>query len=261
MSKTTSTYLYMLKEERFKAIMKQINLHNKVLSVDLSTQLNVSEDTIRRDLKELSDTHLIKRVHGGAVSHSMVRPFIADQNIYSLEEKKKIASKAITLIKNDMVLLFEGGTTMFELVKSIPKNLHLTAFTISPQIALALSENENITVFAVGGRLNKNSNIYVGSRTINELRRVQYDLCFMGVNAISMNKGLTDIDIDVVEANRAMLEASSKTALIAISEKLNVEKRYQIAELSTVDYLITELSPNDKLLNSFKSAFNNLHIL
>ncbi|MDR2039966.1 MAG: DeoR/GlpR family DNA-binding transcription regulator [Bacteroidales bacterium] len=241
--------------------MRQINLHNKVLSVDLSTLLNVSEDTIRRDLKELADAQLIKRVHGGAVNKSMVRPFIADQNIYSLEEKIKIASKAIKLLKNDMVLLFEGGTTMFEVAKSIPDNLNLTVFTISPQIAIALSEHKNIDVYTIGGKLNRNSNIHVGTRTINVLRRVQYDMCFMGVNALSVDRGLTDIDIDVVEVNRAMLDASNKTVFISISEKLNVEKRYQVAELSSVDFLVTELSPDDQLLKPFKDNFNNLNIL
>lgn len=251
----------MLKEERFKSIMKQINLHNKVLSVDLSALLNVSEDTIRRDLKELAAANLIVKVHGGAISKSLVRPFVSDQNIYSLDEKKKIASKAISLIKNDMVLLFEGGTTIFEVAKSIPSNLNLTVFTISPQIAIALSDYDNIKVYTIGGKLNKNNNIHVGAHTINELLRIRYDLCFMGVNAISINRGLTDIDTDTVEVNKAMLEASDKTVLISISEKLNIEKRYQVADLSVIDYLITELSPDDKLLDCFKSAFDNLCIL
>lgn len=250
----------MLKEERFKIIMKQINLHNKVLSMDLSMLLKVSEDTIRRDLKELAAEDLIIKVHGGAISKSMIRPFIADQNIYSIEEKKIIASKAVKLIKNDMVLLFEGGTTIFELAKIIPSNLNLTIFTISPQIAIALSEYDNINVYTIGGKLNKNNNIHVGARTINELSRIQYDLCFMGVNAISVNRGLTDIDIEVVEVNRAMLDASNKTVLITISEKLNIEKKYEVTDLSTVDYLITELSASDKLLEPFKNAFLDLCI-
>lgn len=251
----------MLKEERFKVIMKQINLHNKVLSVDLSTLLDVSEDTIRRDLKELANANLIIKVHGGAISKSIIRPFVSDLNIYSLEEKKRIASKAVSLIKNNMVLLFEGGTTMFEVAKSIPPNLNLTIFTISPQIAIALSEYNNINVYTIGGKLNKNSNIHVGSRTVNELIRMRYDLCFMGVNAISVNRGLTDIDVDIVEVNKAMLETSDKTVLISISEKINIEKRYQVADLSAIDYLITELSPDDRLLDCYKSAFNNLCIL
>lgn len=251
----------MLKEERFKIIMKQINLHNKVLSVDLSALLDVSEDTIRRDLKELANANLIIKVHGGAISKSIIRPFVSDNNIYSLDEKKKIASKAMSLIKNDMVLLFEGGTTMFEITKSIPSNLNLTIFTISPRIAIALSEYNNINVYTIGGKLNKNGNIHVGSHTVNELFRMRYDLCFMGVNAISVNRGLTDIDMDVVEVNRAMLETSDKTALISISEKINLEKRYQVTDLSTIDYLITELSPDDRLLDCYKSTFNNLCIL
>src|SRR5690554_637848 len=109
----------MLKEERFKLIMKQINLNKKVLSVDLSILLNVSEDTIRRDLKELLDSGHLVRVHGGAISNSFVRPFITDLNVYSLEEKRIIASKAVKLIENNMTLLFEGGTTMSELTNII----------------------------------------------------------------------------------------------------------------------------------------------
>ena len=141
----------MLKEERYKIIMKEINLHNKVLSVDLSTLLNVSEDTIRRDLKELADENRIIRVHGGAISKSFVRPFIADNNIYAHEEKKKIASKALSLIQNNMTLLLEGGTTILELANQIPRKLNLTVFTVSPQIAITLSCHENINVYTIGG--------------------------------------------------------------------------------------------------------------
>lgn len=97
----------MLKEERHKVIMKEINLHNKVLSVDLGILLNVSEDTIRRDLKELSDQDRIIKVHGGAISKSLVRPFVSNNNIYAHEEKKIIASKAVTLLQNNMTLFLK----------------------------------------------------------------------------------------------------------------------------------------------------------
>ena len=133
----------MLKEERHTFIMKEIHLHNKVLSVDLSLLLNVSEDTIRRDLKELADNDRLIKVHGGAISKSLVRPFIADNNIYALEEKKIIASKALTLIQDNMTLLFEGGTTILELANQLPEKKNLTIFTVSPQVAITLSDYEN----------------------------------------------------------------------------------------------------------------------
>jgi len=251
----------MLKEERFKIIMKQINLHNKVLSVDLSMLLNVSEDTIRRDLKELSDHGHIIRVHGGAVSNSLVRPFIADTNVYAIEEKRIIASKAVKLIDNNMTLLFEGGTTLFELTRIIPKNLDLTIFTISPQIAVSLSEYSNINVYTIGGQLKKNHNIHVGSNTINELYRMRFDLCFMGVNALSVERGLTDIDKEVVEVNRAMLNVSKKNVMLTIAEKMNLSKRYQLSDLSNIDYLITELDINDAQFAAYKSKYSNIKIL
>jgi Transcriptional regulators of sugar metabolism len=242
----------MLKEERHKIIMKEINLHNKVLSVDLSTLLNVSEDTIRRDLKELSDENRIIKVHGGAISKSLVRPFIADNNIYALEEKKKIASKALSLIQNNMILLFEGGTTILELANQIPKNINLTIFTVSPQVAITLSDYDKINVYTIGGKLKKNAHIHTGASVINELSDIQCDICFMGVNAISIENGFTDIDWETIQVNKAMIKAAKKTALLAISEKLNISKRYKVAELSEISYLITELNPTDKGLAQYR---------
>lgn len=246
----------MLKEERHKIIMKEINLHNTVLSVDLSELLNVSEDTVRRDLKELSDENRIIRVHGGAISKSLVLPFMADDNIYAHEEKKIIASKALNLIQNNMTLLFEGGTTILELANQLPKNISLTIFTVSPQVAITLSDYENINVYTIGGKLKKNANIHTGSSVINEITDIQFDICFMGVNAISVENGVTDIDWETVQVNKAMVKASKQTALLSISEKLNISKRYKVADLSDITYLITELSPADSQLSSFKNKIS-----
>ncbi|MDI9523651.1 MAG: DeoR/GlpR family DNA-binding transcription regulator [Bacteroidota bacterium] len=242
----------MLKEERHKIIMKEINLHNKVLSVDLSELLNVSEDTVRRDLKELSDENRIIRVHGGAISKSFVRPFMADNNIYAHEEKKIIASKAINLIQNNMTLLFEGGTTILELANQLPQNINLTIFTVSPQVAITLANHEKIDVHTIGGKLKKNGNIHLGARTINEILSIQCDICFMGVNAISIEKGFTDIDWETVQVNKAMIKTSKQTALLSISEKLNISKRYKVADLSEITYLITELDSKDKEFAQYK---------
>lgn len=247
----------MLKEERHKIIMKEINLHNKVLSVDLSMMLDVSEDTVRRDLKELAEEDRIIKVHGGAISKSLVRPFIADNNIYAHEEKRKIASKALSLIKNNMTLLFEGGTTILELATQLPKNINLTIFTVSPQVAITLSDYENINVYTIGGKLNKNANIHTGASVINEISDiVKCDICFMGVNAVSIENGFTDIDWETVQINKAMIKAASQTVLLTISEKLNISKRYKVADWNDISYLITELNPEDSRLSSYQKKIS-----
>ncbi len=110
----------MLKKERQAFIIHKVNLHNKILSGDLSQEMNVSEDTIRRDLNELAELKKIIKVHGGALSKSFHNSF-QHKNIYSLEHKKIIAQKAATLIKDGMFVLTTGGTTIIELAKALPE--------------------------------------------------------------------------------------------------------------------------------------------
>ena len=118
----------MFKNERHAFILKQINLHNKVLSSELSSELQVSEDTVRRDLAELSDAGEIIKVHGGALSKSYHYPI--QQNLsYAQADKKRIAKKAIKLIQPGMTLLTEAGTTMLEMVRMIPDTMEATFFT------------------------------------------------------------------------------------------------------------------------------------
>lgn len=241
----------MLKEERQKQIIREINLHNKVLSTDLSILLNVSDDTVRRDLKELVDAGKILKVHGGAVSPSFVSTFTKQTNVYAVEEKQTIGEKALRLLKNNSVIITEGGTTILELARMIPEGLKATFFTISPQVAITLSEHANLEVVTIGGRLMKNANLHTGSAVINRLSEVRADLCFLGANAFSVNEGLTDVDWEIVQVKKALIRSAKKVAVLAISEKLNTVQRLNICERDKVDYLITELPPENDLLKPF----------
>ncbi|ETZ22962.1 DeoR/GlpR family DNA-binding transcription regulator [Pedobacter sp. V48] len=243
----------MRKEERHKLIMREINLHNKVLSADLSTLLNISDDTVRRDLKELAESGKVLKVHGGAASKSFVAPFNLQNEVYALAEKKKIAEKALKLIKNDMVILTEGGTTILELAKMIPKNLKATFFTVSPQAAITLSEHSNLEVITIGGKLGKNANLHTGTSVINQLADLKVDLCLLGANAFSVEEGLTDMDWEIVQVIKAIVNASRKVAVLAIAEKLNTSQRIRICPINKINYLITELPPESTYLANFQN--------
>ncbi len=241
----------MLKEERHKIILKEIDLHNKVLSTDLKEKLDVSEDTIRRDLNELSDLGLILKVHGGAMSKTFHSPFNNQNKVYALQEKQSIADKAISLFKNDMLILMEGGTTIMEIAKKIPPDLKATFFTVSPHTALVLAEHENIEVITIGGKLLKNSNIHTGAHVINELNDIRIDLCVIGTNGISIPDGLTDSDWEIVHVIKAMIGNAKKTAVVSIAEKFGTAQKIKICDLSAVDYLITELPPDSPTLSAY----------
>jgi DeoR/GlpR family transcriptional regulator of sugar metabolism len=243
----------MLKKERQAYITQQLNIHNKVLSSDLSTQLKVSEDTIRRDLNELSEMGSLLKVHGGALSTGF--HFTLENNsIYSLSEKQVIARKAISLIKDGMLILLSGGTTIRELVKALPLELNATFITVSVPIALELLNHPNSEVIFLGNKLSKSAQMAVGAEVVKKLSEIKADLCFLGTNSIDTN-GVTDMEWEVIEVKKAMLTAATTKISLAISEKLDTEQRLRICTLHELDYLITELHPeNPALINYNKKV-------
>jgi DeoR/GlpR family transcriptional regulator of sugar metabolism len=257
LSNMESTVSTMLKKERHGYILKQINLHNKVLSSQQSIELQVSEDTIRRDLAELADSGEILKVHGGALSKSY-HYSNQQKTVYAQDAKIEIAKKAVKLIKENMVVLTEAGTTMMEMVKLIPDDLQATFFTVSPLIALELAEHPLLTVILLGGQMDMSSQICIGEKPVSELSDIRVDLCFLGANAIDSKKGLTELDWKVVQVKKAMISASSKLAILTISEKLNSIQKMQLCKPPAIDFLITELKPADKRLVGYRKHMNVL---
>ncbi|MBN8718222.1 transcriptional regulator, DeoR family [Hydrobacter penzbergensis] len=240
----------MLKKERQAFIIQQINIHNKVLSSDLSVQLNVSEDTVRRDLQELSEEGKLIKVHGGALSKSF--HFTLETNtIYSQPEKRSIAYKAVQMIHDGMLVLLSGGTTIRELVKALPPELNATFITVSVPIALALLEHPNSEVIFLGNKISKNAQMSVGAEVVQRLSGIRADLCILGTNSIDANQGITDLEWEIIEVKRAMVKASYKTVSLAIAEKLNTVQRLQVCKPEEIDVLITELEPSDPILRAY----------
>lgn len=243
-----------LKEERHAFIMKQINLHNKVLSMELSRELKVSEDTIRRDLKEMADDGRLLKVHGGAIGKSFHYPFHNNNEVYAQEAKQKIGEKITSRLRNDMLVLTGGGTTMIEFAKKIPGTLHATFFTISPLVAVTLADHSNLTVISIGGQLSKNANVTIGASVINQLNDLQVDICLLGSNGIDAHEGMTDSDWEVVQVKRAMIHSAKELAILCIAEKLNSVQRMKVCDVNSIDYLITELSSENSLLTPYEQS-------
>ncbi|RZK92955.1 MAG: DeoR/GlpR transcriptional regulator, partial [Pedobacter sp.] len=225
---------------------------------DLVHLLNVSEDTIRRDLQELVDQGLLFKVHGGALSKSYHSSF-DDSTVYARESKIIIAKKATTLVKDGMVVLTGGGTTILEFVKQLPENLAATFFTISPLVAVELAKYSNIEVILIGGLFSKNSQITYGGHVINQLSEIKVDLCLMGTSAIHPEEGLTDTDWEINQLKKAMLAASKKSAVLCISEKLDISLRLKVCSMESISYLITELDADHDSISRY--VVKNLNIL
>jgi DeoR/GlpR family transcriptional regulator of sugar metabolism len=244
----------MLKRERQAYILHQVNLHNKVLSVNLCQDINVSDDTIRRDLQELAEEGKIIKVHGGALSTSFSQENAPGDQIYSYLKKGIIAQKAAALVKDGMFVLTSGGTTITELAKALPDQLHATFISGSLTALMEYTKHPNLNVIAIGDKISKNSKIAIGLDAISKIRQIKSDICFLGVNAIDQRFGVSDNDWDVVQLKQAMIESAKKTVCLTISEKINTLQPLRVCQLNKVDILVTELSPDDPVLKPYKEA-------
>ena len=246
-------HLAMLKEERQRTILNEVALHNKVLLLDIAEMLDVSIDTVRRDVKELDAENKLRKVHGGAVSLGFTNTTVRNTNIYALEEKKKIAVKALTLIKEGAVIFIDGGTTCHELARQIPDNIKLTCFTLSLPVAMELLSKPNIKVILIGGEVSQDSQIAIGANAIHQLSEIHVDYGFIGTGYVDSLYGLTEFDWDIVQVKKAVIKASKKTVLLSISEKLNSQHRYKTCDINAINTMITELDPSNNLLNLFRN--------
>jgi DeoR/GlpR family transcriptional regulator of sugar metabolism len=215
--------------------------------------MNVSEDTIRRDLQELDEEGKITKVHGGALSKAF--HFTLQNNIvYQQTEKRIIAQKAISILRDGMFVLLSGGTTIVEMVKILPKELNVTFITVSLPVALELLNHPNCQVVFLGNLLSKNAQIAIGAEVVTRLSQITADICFLGTNSIDIEKGITDLEWEVIEVKRAMISSALKTVSLAISEKVNTTQRLQVCRLDAIDTLITELDPSDPRLIRYKET-------
>jgi DeoR/GlpR family transcriptional regulator of sugar metabolism len=244
----------MLKTERQAFILHQINLHNKVLSTDLSKQIKVSDDTIRRDIQQLAESGKIIKVHGGALAPSFHNTHTSSNDVYAYNKKRVIAEKAISLIKDGMVILTTGGTTIIEMARALPPELHATFISGSIPALAEYMVHPNIEVIAIGDKVSKDSKITVGSDAISRIKELKVDLCFLGVSAINLETGVSDNDWEVVQIKKAMVESSQKLICMTISEKINSRQPFQVCDSKKIDTLITELPPDDELLNAYVRA-------
>ncbi|NBD01249.1 DeoR family transcriptional regulator [Atlantibacter hermannii] len=241
----------MLTPQRKKKILELLAAQGQVLSKQLSETFAVSEDTVRRDLRELSAQGLLQRVHGGALPASAAIATFAERKNLSLDIKQRLARKAAELILPGQVVLIDGGTTTGELVKCLPPDLNITVVTHSPGIALGLIDHPLIEVVLIGGRLFKHSVVAVGAATLEGLEKIHADVCFLGVTGIHTEAGLTTGDFEESCIKRVLAGRAAETIVMASPEKLNTASPWAIGDISLMNTLVAAKETEEHVLRSF----------
>ena len=232
----------MLTTHRKQQILSLLKKNGQVVAKDVSQAMGLSEDTIRRDLRELAQEGLLQRVHGGALPASPAMADFAGRESLRHEGKIAIGIAAAAMIQPGQVVIFDGGTTAREIARHLPLELSATVVTHSPTIALELVNHAAIEVILIGGRLFKHSVVAVGAATVEAIGQMHADTFFMGVTGVHPKAGLTTGDYEEAAVKRALSRAAADTIVLASAEKLNTASPFQVLGLDEISGIITEQS-------------------
>src|ERR1700723_2466300 len=241
-----------LKEERNQYIPELLAREGRVLAADLSSRYRVSDDTIRRDLRELASSGKIQRVHGGALPRrAEAVPFVSRQQI-DLESKIGIARAAAAMIRDGQVVLIDGGTTNLRIASYLSTERSATIVTNSPPLALALADHPKVSVLMLGGNFLKEARVTTGIETIRRVESIRADLCFLGMCSLHPEVGITVGDQEEAYVKQAMIGASTEVVGLISLGKMGTSLPYLVGPASRLTRLITDASDED-VLNPYRS--------
>ena len=244
----------MLTVERKAKVLEILARDGAVVAKDLAATWAVSEDTIRRDLRDLASEGRLHRVHGGALPLSLAAQDYAVRQTVASVEKAAVARHAASIIHNGQTVFLDGGTTALALCRALPSSLRATVFTHSPTIAAELMGHAGIEVFTIGGRMFRHSVVAVGSIAAEQIASITTDLFFMGVSGVHPTAGLTTGDAEEASIKRTICGRASETYVLASSEKLGAASPFRVIDFAHVAGAITDAGAPAKMLRSIKHA-------
>lgn len=243
----------MLTDERRTLILSRLATHGRVLAADLSDELDVSPDTVRRDLRELDALGLLRRVHGGALPRQGDASPFASRARRAPEAKASIARRAAECVQDGQVVVLDGGTTTLELARALRENLRASVITTSPPIAIELAGHPGLDVTVIGGTLRPNALVTVGAAAIEALRAIRADVVFLGVCGLHPEIGVTTEDLEERHVKAAMIEGAGEVVALADHDKLGTAMPIVVAPLASVTRLVTDAEVDEAALAPYRA--------
>ncbi|MEG0249539.1 MAG: DeoR/GlpR family DNA-binding transcription regulator [Peptostreptococcus sp.] len=225
----------MLTEERFKYILDKVKIKGTVKLKDLVSELDVSESTIRRDLDELEEKGLVKRVHGGAVGTQS--NFTSDNTIteritqYS-SEKKRIAKYCSDFIEDGDFIYLDSGTTTYELIPYL-KDKNVIVVTNGVYNVERLLEY-NVKTYILGGGIKEITKTVVGEQALKQIEDFRFNKAFIGANGVTFNAAITTPDISEAILKREAISRSEEAFVLVDSSKFGKVSFSKICDLEDV---------------------------
>ncbi|EJL56307.1 transcriptional regulator of sugar metabolism [Rhizobium sp. CF122] len=228
----------MLTSQRKSLILDILRRDGQVIAKQIAKDLSLSEDTIRRDLREMAAEGLLKRVHGGAMPVAPELPDFSTRKGVSSETKARLGKKAASLARPGQLIFLDGGTTTAEIARQLPRDFAFSVATHSPTIAAELEHHPTASVILIGGKLYKHSMVAVGSVAMAAISQLRPDIFFLGVTAAHPVHGLSTGDFEEAAIKRHIASCAAETYVPLTEEKFDHVSPCQVLPISGVSGLI-----------------------
>jgi DeoR/GlpR family transcriptional regulator of sugar metabolism len=238
-----------LPANRERHILDRLSRYGQVNASALAEEFSTSEDTIRRDLRELAARGLCQRVYGGAVVTSLAETPIAVRVNESNDRKEALGRSLETLLRPTQFVYIDVGSTNLAFARLLSNDLPLTIATHDPAIAACVMGKSAIKLLLIGGTVNREVGAALGGRTMREVAGMRPDLLVLGVCSIDPNEGLGAFDAEDAEMKRTLIQMAGSVAVAVLNEKLGAVAAHKVSEIDSISHVVVEAdAPADAMM-------------
>lgn len=239
----------MLTEERYSVILEMVKQNKSVKLPELCERLGASESTVRRDLTQLDEKGLLKKVHGGAISaedrsFSVVEQDVEAKSKLFNEEKIAIARYAASLVEDGDFVFLDAGTTTGYMIDFLPEK-NVTFVTNAFVHAKRLAQR-GFTVYIPAGEIKLTTEAIVGAECVNSLQSYNFTKSFLGANGISLSAGVSTPDRNEASVKSAAVQNSRIAYILSDHSKFGQISAVTFAKLGRVRLITDKLSEENK---------------
>lgn len=242
------------------SILRYVNSSGSATIKELSSLLNVSEATIRRDLNELSSENMIERIHGGAQTLqdrcTSFESAYRDKSTFMVEEKARIGFCAASYINDGDTILLDSGTTTLQIALNLAEKRNITVITNDLHIANSIELDPTSTLIVTGGIRRSGFGVLTGAMVQDFIRGIRVDKAFLSADAIDVDFGVSNATFHEVDQKKALIHSAQKVYLVSDHTKFGNVALIRVCDLRNIDLLITDNALHPKL----RAQLDNLNI-
>ncbi|WP_312173237.1 DeoR/GlpR family DNA-binding transcription regulator [Microbacterium sp.] len=234
----------MLGAQRKDLLRETLRRDGRIVAKDVARDLGLSEDSIRRDLRELAEAGELVRVYGGALPVPAADRPVEQRLTLSTDSKQRVARRAVELIAPASTIVLDAGTTTLAMARMLPHRTDLTVITPSPAVAIAVAEHSDARIVMIGGELARFSMVASGPLAMEAVQHLAADVFFLGVTGIDPAHGLTTGHLDDAATKRAIAGRCTQTFVLGSEEKIGAASHFPVLDLDAVAGVVVD--PHDR---------------